>query len=319
MSVLTVISTTSQRKNYAALACSRFSRHTPTVVVLDQGKGEILDGYVEGDTWIRNKNTDLLNQLRDGCNLALERGDDYMVLLDDDVTYLTMIEPNDVSYRIKSRKNIAPELLKGGADWRQVLTEEALFFIDENVDDWFEDERSMLVISSRLFFPKPGQEIPHVTPLGLGAFPSVFNDHVVWRTDRLHEVLTAFEELGCLNYSAGVDKAGAIVNNLLGYTVGRLQWVRATKQDISGNEDSTIYDFGDTPTELRNLHRNMEDAKSLRKVAPLAEKMGISYRAKITKNGTLNSFVRTDEAITFDGMINTYLRAAELKLLGELI
>lgn len=313
MSVLTVISTTSQRKNYAALACARYSRHTPTVVVLDQGKGEILDGYVEGDTWIRNKNTDLLNQLRDGCDLALARGDDYMVLLDDDVTYLTMIEPTDVSYRIKSKKNVP------SGDWRQVLTEEALFFIDENVDDWFEDERSMLVVSSRLFFPKPGAEIPHTTALGLGAFPSVFNDHVVWRTDRLDEVLKEFDNLGCLNYSAGVDKAGAIVNNLLGYTVGRLQWVRATKQDISGNEDSTIYDFGDIPTNLRNLHRNMEDAKSLRKVAPLAEKMGVSYHAKITKNGTLNSFVRTDEPVTFDEMINRYLRNAELKLLGELI
>lgn len=313
MSVLTVISTTSQRKNFAALACARYSRHTPTVVVLDQGKGQILDGYTEGETWIRNKNTDLLNQLRDGCNLALERGDDYMVLLDDDVTYLTMIEPTDVSYRIKSKKNVT------SGDWRQVLTEESLFFIDENVDDWFEDERSMLVVSSRLFFPKARQEIPHVTPLGLGAFPSVFNDHVIWRTDRLDEVLQAFEDLGCLNYSAGVDKAGAIVNNLLGYTVGRLQWVRATKQDISGNEDSTIYDFGDIPTNLRNLHRNMEDAKSLRKVAPLAEKMGVSYRAKITKNGTLNSFVRTDEFVTFDGMIDEYLRNAETKLLGELI
>lgn len=313
MSVLTVISTTSQRKNYAALACARYSRHTPTVVVLDQGTGEILDGYVEGDTWIRNKNTDLLNQLRDGCDLALARGDEFMVLLDDDVTYLTMIEPTDVSYRIKSRKNVAD------GDWRQVLTEEALFFIDENVDDWFTDERSMLVVSSRLFFPKAGAEIPHTTPLGLGAFPSVFNDHVVWRTDRLDEVLTEFDNLGCLNYSAGVDKAGAIVNNLLGYTVGRLQWVRATKQDISGNEDSTIYDFGEIPNGLRNLHRNMEDAKSLRKVAPLAEKMGIAYRAKITKNGTLNSFVRTEDDVSFDGMIDEYLRAAETKLLGELI
>jgi hypothetical protein len=313
MSVLKVISTTSQRKNFAALACARYSRHTPTVVVLDQGKGEILDGYVEGDTWIRNENTNLLAQLRDGCDLALERGDEFIVLLDDDVTYLTMIEPTDVSYRIKSRKNVT------NGDWRQVLTEEALFFIDENVDDWFTDERSMLVVSSRLFFPKPGAVIPHTTALGLGAFPSVFNDHVVWRTDRLDEVLTEFDNLGCLNYSAGVDKAGAIVNNLLGYTVGRLQWVRATKQDITGNEDSTIYDFGNTPTELRNLYRNMEDAKSLRKVAPLAEKMGIAYRAKITNNGTLNSFVRTDEAVTFDGMIDEYLRKAETKLLGELI
>lgn len=314
MSVLTVISTTSQRKNYAALACSRHNAHTPTVVVLDQGRGAILDGYAEGETWIRNKNTNLLAQLRDGCDLALERGDDYMVLLDDDVTYLTMIEPTDVSYRIRSRKNVT-----NGGDWRQVLTEESLFFIDEYVDDWFDDERSMLVISSRLFFPKPNTEIPHVTPLGIGAFPSVFNDHVVWRTDRLDEVLRHFDKLGCLNYSAGVDKAGAIVNNLLGYTVGRLQWVRATKQDISGNEDSTIYDFGDTPTELRNLHRNMEDAKSLRKIAPLAEEQGVSYRAKITKNGTLNSFVRVRNDTTFDEMINDYLRAAETKLLGELI
>lgn len=313
MSVLTVISTTSQRKNFAALACARYSRHTPSVVVLDQGKGKILDGYVEGETWIKTKNTDLLNQLRDGCDLALERGDEFMVLLDDDVTYLTMIESTAESYRIKSKKNVT------SGDWRQVLTEEALFFIDENVDDWFEDERSMLVISSRLFFPKPGQEIPHVTPMGLGAFPSVFNDHVIWRTDRLDEVLREFENLGCLNYSAGVDKAGAIVNNLLGYTVGRLQWVRATKQDISGNEDSTIYDFGNIPNELRNLHRNMEDAKSLRKVAPLAEAKGIAYRAKITKNGTLNSFVRTEDAVSFDGMIDEYLRNAETKLLGVLI
>lgn len=313
MSVLTVISTTSERKNFAAMACARYNRHTPTVVVLDQGKGQVLDGYVEGETWIRNKNTNLLAQLRDGCDLALERGDEFMILLDDDVTYLTMIEPTEESYRIKSKKNVSD------GDWRQVLTEEALFFISENVDDWFEDERSMLVISSRLFFPKPNEEIPHITPLGLDMFPSVFNDHVVWRTDRLDEVLTEFDNLGCLNYSAGVDKAGAIVNNLLGYTVGRLQWVRATKQDITGNEESTIYDFGDTPTELRNLHRNMEDAKSLRKVAPLAEKMGVSYRAKITKNGTLNSFVRTDEPVTFDEMIDEYLRKAETKLLGELI
>lgn len=313
MSVLKVISTTSQRKNFAALACSRYNRHTPTVVVLDQGGGQVLDGYVEGETWIRNNNTNLLAQLRDGCDLALARGDEFMVLLDDDITYLTLIEETDESYRIKSKKNVRD------GDWQQVLTEEALFFIDENVDDWFEGDRSMLVISSRLFFPKPNEEIPHTTPLGLGAFPSVFNDHVVWRTDRLDEVLNEFEDLGCLNYSAGVDKAGAIINNLLGYTVGRLQWVRATKQDITGNEDSTIYDFGSTPEELRNLHRNMEDAKSLRKVAPLAEQVGVSYRAKITKNGTLNSFMRVDEPITFDEMINEYLRKAETKLLGELI
>lgn len=313
MSTLTVISTTSQRKNFAAIACARYNHHTPSVVVLDQGKGEVLDGYTEGETWIRNHNDNLLAQLRDGCDMALERGDSHMVLLDDDITYLTMIEPTEISYRIKSKKNVA------SGDWRQVLTEEALFFISENVDDWFDDTQSMLVISSRLFFPKPNEEIPHFKPLGIDAFPSVFNDHVVWRTDRLDEVLTAFDDLGILNYSAGVDKAGAIVNNLLGYTVGRLQWVRATKQDITGNEESTIYDFGDIPLDLRNLHRNMEDAKSLRRVAPLAKEKGVSYRARITKNGTLNSFTRTKDPVTFDEMINEYLRRAETKLLGDLI
>lgn len=313
MSVLTIIPTTSERKNYAALACARYNAHSPSVVVLDQGKGEVLDGYVLGDTWIRNKNTNLLRQLRDGCDLALERGDAYMVLLDDDVTYLTMIEPTEISYRIKSKKNVPT------GDWRQVLTEEALFFINENVDDWFDDDRSMLVISSRLFFPKPNEEIPHVLGLKLSAFPSVFNDHVIWRTDRLDEVLKEFEQLGILNYSAGVDKAGAILNNLLGYTVGRLQWVRATKQDITGNDDSTIYDFGTLPMEIRNLHRNMEDAKSLRRVGPVAERLGVHFRAKITKNGSLNSFVRTEEEVSFDEMIDEYLRKAETKLLGELI
>ena len=119
MSVLKVISTTSQRKNFAALACARYNRHTPTVVVLDQGGGQVLDGYVEGETWIRNKNTNLLAQLRDGCDLALARGDEFMVLLDDDITYLTLIEETEESYRIKSKKNVR------NGDWQQVLTVEA--------------------------------------------------------------------------------------------------------------------------------------------------------------------------------------------------
>src|SRR5690606_20530106 len=139
---------------------------------------------------------------------------------------------------IRSKKNVPDE-----TDWRGALTDESLRFIDEHIDDWFPGDQSMLVISSRLFFPKPNEVIPHFTPLGIDRFPSVFNDHVVWKTDALDRVLTVFEDLGVLNYSAGVDKAGALINNILGYTVGRLQWIRATKFDITGNEDSTIYDF----------------------------------------------------------------------------
>ena len=309
MSVLTIISTTSQRKNHAALACARYNKTHESVIVLDQGGGKVLDGYVEGLTWHRNNNTSLLAQLRDGCDLALIRGDDYVVLLDDDITYLTPIEPTEDSYRIRSRSNVP-----GEEDWRGALTEESLTFIDENVDSWFDGYRSMLVISSRLFFPKKNVVIPHVQPLTLDRFPSVFNDHVVWKTSVLDKVLRVFEDLGVLNYSAGVDKAGALVNNILGYTVGRLQWIRATKFDITGNEDSTIYDFGNMSVDQRNVYRNQEDAKSLRKLRPFIEKSGLSFKASITKNGSLNSFTRT-VGVSLDEMIEDYIRGSELKAL----
>jgi hypothetical protein len=309
MSVLTVISTTSQRKNHAALACARYNRDHGSVVVMDQGGGEVYDGYREGVTWVRTQNDNLLAQLRSGCDLALVNGDDYVVLLDDDVTYLTPIEPSGNTYRIRSKKNVPDE-----KDWRGALTEESLTFIDDNVETWFEGDRSMLVVSSRLFFPKPDEEIPHVSPLTLNRFPSVFNDHVVWRTEALDEVLRAFDKLGVLNYSAGVDKAGALVNNILGYTVGRLQWIRATKWDITGNDESTIYDFGDLPDDQRNVYRNQEDAKALRKLSPLIEESGLSFKASITKNGSLNSFTRTT-GVSLDQMINEYIRNSELKAL----
>lgn len=309
MSVLTVISTTSQRKNHAALACARYNRETRSVMVLDQGGGEVLDGYDAGETWIRTKNDNLLAQLRTGCDMALMRGDDHMVLLDDDITYLTPIEPSGNSYRIRSKKNVPDE-----EDWRGALTAESLRIIDFNVDDWFPDNQSMLVVSSRLFFPKANEEIPHFTPLGIDRFPSVFNDHVVWKTSALDEVLKEFENLGVLNYSAGVDKAGALINNILGYTVGRLQWIRATKFDITGNEDSTIYDFDDVPAEQRNVYRNQEDAKSLRKLRPLVEESGLSFKASITRNGSLNSFTRT-KGVSLDKMIEDYIRGSEMKAL----
>lgn len=311
MSVLTVISTTSQRKNHAALACARYNKTHGSVVVMDQGGGEVLDGYEEGITWIRTKNDNLLAQIRNGCDLALVNGDDYVVLLDDDITYLTPIEPVDNTYRIRSKKNVP-----GEEDWRGALTEESLCFIDDNVESWFSKDRSMLVISSRLFFPKANEEIPHVSPLTLDRFPSVFNDHVVWRTSALDAVLRTFEELGILNYSAGVDKAGALINNILGYTVGRLQWIRATKFDITGNEDSTIYDFDDIPADQRNVYRNQEDAKSLRKLRPLVEESGLSFKASITKNGSLNSFTRVKEcSVSLDEMIEDYIRGSEIKAL----
>lgn len=309
MSVLTVISTTSQRKNHAAIACARYNREAGSVVVLDQGGGEVLDGYDEGDTWVRTKHDNLLAQLRTGCDLALMRGDDHMVLLDDDVTYLTPIEPSGNTYRIRSKKNVPDE-----EDWRGALTTESLRIIDFNVDDWFPDNQSMLVISSRLFFPKPNEEIPHFTPLGLERFPSVFNDHVVWKTKVLDEVLTVFEDLGVLNYSAGVDKAGALINNILGYTVGRLQWIRATKWDITGNDESTIYDFGDMPADQRNVHRNQEDAKALFKLRPFIEESGLSFKASITRNGSLNSFTRTT-GVSLDKMVEDYVRGSEMKAL----
>lgn len=309
MSVLTIISTTSQRKNHAALACARYNRTHGSVVVVDQGGGDVLDGYEEGVTWVRTRHDNLLAQLRTGCDLAMINGDDHMVLLDDDVTYLTPIEPSGNTYRIRSKKNVP-----GDPDWRGALTEESLSLIDDNVETWFPGDQSMLVVSSRLFFPKPNEVIPHFTPLGINRFPSVFNDHVVWRTDRLDEVLRVFEKYDVLNYSAGVDKAGALINNVLGYTVGRLQWVRATKFDITGNEDSTIYDFGDIPVDERNVHRNQEDAKSLRKLRDFVEGSGLSFKASITKNGSLNSFTRTT-GIPLDQMIDDYVRNSELKAL----
>jgi hypothetical protein len=137
---------------------------------------------------------------------------------------------------------------------------------------------------------------------------------VVWRTEVLDKVLNVFESLGVLNYSAGVDKAGAMINNILGYTVGRLQWVRATKFDITGNDDSTIYDFGDLPEHERNIHRNQEDAKALRKLRPFVEDSGLSFKASITKNGSLNSFTRTT-GVSLDQMIDDYVRGSELKAL----
>lgn len=309
MSVLTVISTTSQRKNHAAIACARFNKEAGSVFVLDQGGGTVLDGYDEGDTWIRTKHDNLLAQLRTGCDLALMRGDDHMVLLDDDITYLTPIEPSGNTYRIRSKKNVPDE-----DDWRGALTAESLRIIDFNVDDWFPGNQSMLVVSSRLFFPKPNEEIPHFTPLTLERFPSVFNDHVVWKTEVLDEVLRVFEDLGVLNYSAGVDKAGALINNILGYTVGRLQWIRATKWDITGNDESTIYDFGDMPADQRNVHRNQEDAKALFKLRPFVEESGLSFKASITRNGSLNSFTRTT-GVSLDKMVEDYVRGSEMKAL----
>jgi hypothetical protein len=309
MSVLTVISTTSQRKNHAAIACARYNADHGSVVVLDQGGGTVLDGYVEGDTWVRTKHDNLLAQLRTGCDLALLDGHDYVVLLDDDVTYLTPIEPSGNSYRIRSKKNVPDD-----PDWRGALTYESLSFIDDNVDTWFPGDQSMLVVSSRLFFPKPNEVVPHFTPLTIERFPSVFNDHVVWKTSRLDEVLGVFEDLGVLNYSAGVDKAGALVNNILGYTVGRLQWIRATKWDITGNDDSTIYDFEDIPVDQRNVYRNQEDAKALFKLRPFVEESGLSFKASITKNGSLNSFTRTT-GVSLDKMVADYVRGSEMKAL----
>jgi hypothetical protein len=312
---MTIIPTTSQRKNHAALACARWNQiMTPEfggpVVVIDQGGGEVLDGYEESVTWVRTKHDNLLAQLRTGCDLALLNGYDHMVLLDDDVTYLTPLEKVENTYRIKSKKNVPAD----EPDWRGDLTMQSLHIINEDAMDWFPDNQSMLVISSRLFFPKPNEEIPYVSPLGINRFPSVFNDHVVWRTDRLDEVLRVFEDLGVLNYSAGVDKAGALINNILGYTVGRLQWIRATKFDITGNDDSTIYDFGDIPVDQRNVHRNQEDAKALLKLRPFVEESGLSFKASITKNGSLNSFTRTT-GVSLDKMIDDYVRGSELKAL----
>ena len=111
MSVLKVIPTTSERKNHAALTCARYNAEQGSVVVLDQGEGEVLDGYEMGETWVRTKHDNLLAQLRTGCDLALMRGDDHMVLLDDDVTYLTPLEETENSYRIRSKKNVPDETL----------------------------------------------------------------------------------------------------------------------------------------------------------------------------------------------------------------
>src|SRR5690606_35115484 len=101
-----------------------------------------------------------------------------------DVTYLAPLEKTEDSYRIQSKADV------GDADnWHVAITHRSLDFIEENVDSFFEDEgRSMVQIATRLFFPKPGAEVQVVTPRELRRFPTVFNDHVIWRVDRLDEV-----------------------------------------------------------------------------------------------------------------------------------
>lgn len=304
--MLTIIPTTSERVNYTALAAQWYAEQHGTVVVMDQGQVDPLPGYVLGESWLHTSNDNLMAQLADGVDVALERGAEYVTLLDDDIQFLCMLEERDGKYRIKSSKDALFD------EWKQEFTSESLAFIAANLDSMFEDDVSMLVISSRLFFPDA--DVPVVTPHPIEKFPSVFNDHVIWRTEALVQVLDTFRELDILNYSAGVDKAGAVVNNFLGHRVGRLQWVRATKKDITGNVDSTIYDFGDTSMDQRNLIRNMEDAKSLRKLKPLLDGTDYHLAARITRNGTLNGFTRKG-TFTLDEMVDSYLAAAELKLL----
>lgn len=304
--IITVIPTTSQRVNYTALACAGYNRQHGNVFVFDQGDGEVLPGYAEGETWIRTENDNLLAQIDDGARLAMERGAEFVTLLDDDIDYMCLLQERDGKYRIKSSKDAVTD------DWKYEFTSESLAFIQQNVASLFEDDMSMLVVSSRLFFPS--ETVPYVTPYPIEKFPSVFNDHVIWKTADLIEVLGVFRDLGILNYSAGVDKAGALVNNYLGNRVGRLQWVRATKTDITGNVDSTIYDFGDAEMEHRNLIRNMSDAQSLRKLKPLLDGTDYHLRAKITRNGTLNGFTRAG-SMNLDEMIDAYMKDAGLKLL----
>jgi hypothetical protein len=303
---LTIIPTTSERTNYTALAAAPYSYQHGTVVVLDQNRTNPLPGYTQGRTWIHTKNDNLLGQIDDGAKLAVGRGAEFITLLDDDIEYMCLLEERSGKYRIKSSKDALTD------DWKREFMSESLAFIDNEVPALFEDDVSMLVISSRLFFPSA--EVPYVSTYPLARFPSVFNDHVIWRTEDLLRVLEVFRELGRLNYSAGVDKAGAVVNNYLGNRVGRLQWVRATKTDITGNVDSTIYDFGDTEMEQRNLIRNMHDAESLRKLKPLLDGTDYHLKARITRNGTLNGFTRAG-AMSLDEMVDDYLAAAELKLL----
>lgn len=304
--MITIIPTTSQRTNYTAQAAQWYAEKHGTVVVMDQGRVDPLPGYTLGDTWVHTSNDNLMAQLADGVELAVERGATYCTLLDDDIQFLCMLEQRDGKYRIKSSKDAVMD------DWKKEFTSESLDFIADNLGSMFEPDVSMLVISSRLFFPDA--DVPVVTPHPIEKFPSVFNDHVIWRTDALVQLLDTFRELDILNYSAGVDKAGAVVNNFLGHRVGRLQWVRATKKDITGNVDSTIYDFGDTSMDQRNLIRNMEDAKSLRKLKPLLDGTDYHLKARITRNGTLNGFTRGG-SYSLDEMVDSYLAAAELKLL----
>ena len=306
MSLMIGIPTVSKRKNWAATACSSYAKEHNCVIVADQGQGEVLDGYEEGSSWVRTSHDNLLAQIRTLCDLAKMEGATYLCLLDDDVTYLAPLAEDDGSYRIKSKADVS-----GEGNWHTEITHQALDFIAENVESFFEDEnRSMVQIATRLFFPKPGREVPYVTPRGLDRFPTVFNDHVIWRVDRLDEVLQVFADLGVLNYSAGVDKSAALVNNILGYTVGKMEWVRATKRDITGNGDSTIYDFGDMSETDRNLHRNTEDAKALIKIKPFVDKSGLYYWATLSRAGMLNHFVRTPKKFTLEEMIEDFTQRA---------
>lgn len=306
MTVLVGIPTISKRPNYAAVACASYAQETENVIVVDQGGGEVVEGYKEGTSWIRTKHDNLLAQIRTICTTAILDGFDYVVLLDDDVTYLAPLAEDNGSYRIQSKADV-----EGADNWHQAITHKSLKFIEENVEAFFEDEsRSMVQIATRLFFPKPGVEVPYVTPRDLKRFPTVFNDHVIWRTECLNEVLSVFENLGVLNYSAGVDKSAALVNNILGYTVGKLEWVRATKRDITGNSDSTIYDFSGMSEEERNLHRNVEDAKALVKIRPFVEESGLYFWASLSRAGMLNHFNRTDKKFTLDEMIEDFTERA---------
>ena len=307
--LLVGIPTVSKRKNWAAIACATYAEETGNVFVADQGGGDVLDGYDEGETWIYTNHDNLLAQIRTLCDIAIAEGAQYLCLLDDDVTYLAPLAETEGSYRIQSKADVGE-----GENWHQVITHRSLDFITEHVDEFFEDEqRSMVQIATRLFFPKPGVEVPYVTPKTLKRFPTVFNDHVIWRVDRLDEVLRVFQNLGVLNYSAGVDKSAAMVNNILGYTAGKLEWVRATKRDITGNGDSTIYDFGDMSEADRNLHRNTEDAKALHKISPFIEESGLYFWAALSRGGMLNHFVRTEKKFTLDEMIEDFTARAIAK------
>ena len=308
MKLMVGIPTVSKRKNWAAIACSSYANETGNVVVVDQGEGEIIDGYHEGETWVRTSHDNLLCQIRTLCDLAIMENAEYLCLLDDDVTYLAPLEEKDGVYRIQS-KNDVPD----AENWHTTITHKSLAFIEENVDSFFEEGRSMVQIATRLFFPKPGAEVPFVTPKDLRRFPTVFNDHVIWRVGQLDEVLRVFEDLEVLNYSAGVDKSAALINNILGYTVGKLEWVRATKRDITGNSDSTIYDFSGMDEAEQNLHRNTEDAKALIKIKPFIDDSGLYFWAALSRAGMLNNFVRTPSKFTLEEMIEDFTTRANAK------